>query len=90
MRLKKLCESQCEDFALNLVTAFMKCKNMAKDQNFNLNLSETQMWFIFDIHIALLYKYQEKQKIVVLVRYFFYLSSNVVNQFTFLVERIDL
>lgn len=69
VRLKKLCESHCEDLALNLVTAFMNCKNLAKEQNFNLNLSETQMWFIFDIYIALLYKFQEKQKIVVLVRF---------------------
>ncbi|KAJ8981467.1 hypothetical protein NQ317_006993 [Molorchus minor] len=62
VRLKKLCESQCEDLALNLVTAFMNCNKLSKIQNFNLNATETQMWFIFDIYIALLYKFQEKQK----------------------------
>ncbi|KAJ8950311.1 hypothetical protein NQ318_021170 [Aromia moschata] len=68
VRLKKLCESQCEDLALNLVTAFMNCNKMSKTQNFSLNATETQMWFIFDIFIALLYKFQEKQKIVVLLK----------------------
>lgn len=67
VRLKKLCESQCEDLALNLVTAFMNCNNLSRIQNFSLNATETQMWFIFDIYIALLYKFQEKQKMVVLV-----------------------
>lgn len=67
VRLKKLCESQCEDLALNLVTAFMNCNELAKTQNFSLNATETQMWFIFDIYVALLYKFQENQKIVSLV-----------------------
>ncbi|KAJ8926893.1 hypothetical protein NQ314_020745 [Rhamnusium bicolor] len=68
VRLKKLCESQCEDLALNLVTAFMNCNKLSKTQNFSLNATETQMWFIFDIYIALLYKFQERQKIVVLLK----------------------
>lgn len=81
--MKKLCESHCEDLALNLVTAFMNCKKLSKDQNFNLNLSETQMWFIFDIYIALLYKFQEKQKIVVLVRIRFYCIPKLQNHVIF-------
>ncbi|CAG9855182.1 unnamed protein product [Phyllotreta striolata] len=68
VRLKKLCESHCEDLALNLVTAFMNCNKLSKTQNFSLNATETQMWFIFDIYIALLYKFQDKQKIVVLLK----------------------
>ncbi|VEN60876.1 unnamed protein product, partial [Callosobruchus maculatus] len=62
VRLKKLCESHCEDLALNLVTAFMKCNKLSKSQNFTMHATETQIWFIFDIYIALLYKYQQKQK----------------------------
>ncbi|KAG5895064.1 hypothetical protein JTB14_021031 [Gonioctena quinquepunctata] len=68
VRLKKLCESHCEDLALNLVTAFMNCNKLAKSQNLNLNATDKQMWFIFDIYIALLYKFQEKQKIVFLLK----------------------
>nr|XP_023013434.1 uncharacterized protein LOC111503375 [Leptinotarsa decemlineata] len=68
VRLKKLCESHCEDLALNLVTAFMNCNKLSKSHNFSLNATDTQMWFIFDIYIALLYKFQEKQKIVVLLK----------------------
>lgn len=85
VRLKKLCESQCEDLALNLVTAFMDCYKISKTQNFNLNASETQIWFIFDTYIALLYKFQEKQKIVVLVRIFFSIGF-----FTFVDFRMHL
>lgn len=64
VRLKKLCENHCEDLALNLVTNFLKCKRQAVIQNFNLNATETQLWFIFDIYIALLYKFQDKSKIL--------------------------
>lgn len=88
VRLKKLCESQCEDLALNLVTAFMNCKKLSKEQNFNLNLSETQMWFIFDIYIALLYKFEEKQKIVLLVSDFYQFKSSFVMSLSFSVKRI--
>ncbi|KAL1493032.1 hypothetical protein ABEB36_011174 [Hypothenemus hampei] len=64
VRLKKLCEDHCEDLALNLVTNFLKCKKQATEQNFNLNAAETQLWFIFDIYIALLYKFHNKAKII--------------------------
>ncbi|XP_019765180.2 uncharacterized protein LOC109540997 isoform X2 [Dendroctonus ponderosae] len=63
VRLKKLCENHCEDLALNLVTNFLKCKKQATIQNFSLNATETQLWFIFDIYMALLYKFQDKDKI---------------------------
>ncbi|CAH1153429.1 unnamed protein product [Phaedon cochleariae] len=68
VRLKKLCESHCEDLALNLVTAFMNCNKLSKTQNFSVNATESQMWFIFDIYIALLYKFQHRQTIVVLLK----------------------
>ncbi|XP_060536869.1 uncharacterized protein LOC132708539 [Cylas formicarius] len=64
VRLKKLCENHCEDLALNLVTNFLNCKKLAADLNFTLNATETQIWFIFDIFVALLYKFQDKTKII--------------------------
>ncbi|KAF5294237.1 hypothetical protein FQA39_LY13485 [Lamprigera yunnana] len=63
-RLRKLCESHCEDMALNLVTAFMRCHQMAETQNFNLNATEDQKRFILDVYIALLYKYQKTPEII--------------------------
>ncbi|CAG9759404.1 unnamed protein product [Ceutorhynchus assimilis] len=63
VRLKKLCENRCQDLALNLSTNYLKYKKQATLQNMSLNATDTQLWFIFDIHIALLYKYQEKHMI---------------------------
>lgn len=67
VRLKKLCESQCEDLALNLVKAFMKCYRLSQSENFNLNATETQVWFIFDIYVALLYKFKENDSLLDMV-----------------------
>lgn len=68
-RLKKLCESHCEDLALNLVTAFMCCYRMAETQQFNLNATEEQRWFIFDVYIALLFKFKKTSHILTTVRF---------------------
>lgn len=68
-RLKKLCESHCEDLALNLVTAFMCCYRMAETQQFNLNATEEQRWFIFDVYIALLFKFKKTSLILTTVRF---------------------
>lgn len=67
VRLKKLCESQCEDLALNLVTAFMNCYNLSQTQNFSLNATKIHILFCFDIHVALLYRYNRRSDIVGLV-----------------------
>ncbi|XP_063929223.1 uncharacterized protein LOC135141754 isoform X2 [Zophobas morio] len=64
VRLKKLCESQCEDLALNLVTAFMNCYNLSQTQNFSLNATKIHILFCFDIHVALLYRYNRRSDIV--------------------------
>ncbi|XP_050313058.1 uncharacterized protein LOC126748101 isoform X2 [Anthonomus grandis grandis] len=64
VRLKKLCENHCEDLALNLVINFLKYKKIAVTQHLNLNATETQLWFIFDIYIALLFKFDEKARII--------------------------
>ncbi|XP_044765916.1 uncharacterized protein LOC123322135 isoform X2 [Coccinella septempunctata] len=64
VRLKKLCESQCEDLALNLVKAFMKCYRLSQSESFNLNATEVQVWFIFDIYVALLYKFKENDSLL--------------------------
>ncbi|KAK9890152.1 hypothetical protein WA026_008958 [Henosepilachna vigintioctopunctata] len=68
VRLKKLCESQCEDLALNLVKAFMKCYRQQQLGNFNLNATETQVWFIFDMHVALLYKFKENDSLLEMLK----------------------
>ncbi|XP_044256419.1 uncharacterized protein LOC123006196 isoform X2 [Tribolium madens] len=68
VRLKKLCESQCEDLALNLVTAFMNCYNLSQTQNFSLNATKTHILFCFDIHVALLYRYNRRSEIVALFK----------------------
>lgn len=67
MRLKKLCESQCEDLALNLVTGFMNCYNLSQTQNFSLYATEIHILFCFDLHVALLYKANKMSEIVALV-----------------------
>ncbi|KAF7270211.1 hypothetical protein GWI33_016821 [Rhynchophorus ferrugineus] len=64
VRLKKLCESHCEDLALNLVSNFLNYKKLATTHNYNLNATETQLWFIFDINIALLFKFQKREKML--------------------------
>ncbi|KAK4871758.1 hypothetical protein RN001_015882 [Aquatica leii] len=63
-RLRKLCESHCEDLALNLVTSFMRCHQLAEVQSFNLNATEDQKRFIMDVYIALLYKYKKTPLII--------------------------
>ncbi|KAK5639316.1 hypothetical protein RI129_011808 [Pyrocoelia pectoralis] len=63
-RLRKLCESHCEDLALNLVTAFMRFHQMAEVQQFTINATEDQKRFILDVYIALLYKYKRTHLII--------------------------
>lgn len=63
-RLKKLCEQHCEDLALNFVTSFIRCLRLAESQQFNLNTTEEQKWFIIDIYIALLFKYKKIPQIL--------------------------
>uniref|UniRef100_A0A1Y1N9Y8 Uncharacterized protein n=1 Tax=Photinus pyralis TaxID=7054 RepID=A0A1Y1N9Y8_PHOPY len=63
-RLRKLCESHCEDLALNLVTAFMRFHEMAEQQNYTINATDDQKRFILDVYIALLYKYKRTRLIV--------------------------
>lgn len=63
-RLRKLCESHCEDLALNLVSAFMQCQEMAEAQHFSMNATEDQKRFILDVYIALLYKYKKAELII--------------------------
>lgn len=66
-RLKKLCESHCEDLALNLVTSYMACCNWAKEKNYNMNVTEDQRRFMLDVYISLLYKFKKTSVIVTTV-----------------------
>ncbi|GJQ66974.1 hypothetical protein Trydic_g21912 [Trypoxylus dichotomus] len=64
MRLKKLCESHCEDLALNLVTAYMRCCKFAESESVNMNLTDDQKRFMLDVYIALLFKYKKTSVIL--------------------------
>ncbi|KAG5883868.1 hypothetical protein JTB14_034915 [Gonioctena quinquepunctata] len=63
MRVKILCESRCQDLALNLVSAFMTCYKALENASSYLNASEDQFWYMFDIHIALLYHFRYRKGI---------------------------
>lgn len=76
-RLKKLCEQHCEDLALNFVSAFIRCLSLAESQQFNLNTTEQQKWFIMDIYVALLFKYKKFPQILKAV------STNQLSQIVF-------
>ncbi|XP_018329586.1 uncharacterized protein LOC108739956 isoform X2 [Agrilus planipennis] len=68
MRLKMLCESHCEDLALNLATTCLQCYKVAEEQNFNINATEDQKRFILDTYIALLFKFKKTSTIIVILK----------------------
>ncbi|KAK9758472.1 hypothetical protein QE152_g475 [Popillia japonica] len=68
MRLKKLCESHCEDLALNLVTAYMRCCKYAETQKVSMNLTDDQKRFMLDVYIALLFKYKKTSVILSILK----------------------
>nr|CAH7759388.1 unnamed protein product [Callosobruchus chinensis] len=61
IRLKKLCESRCQDLALNLATVFMDCCAIAK---INFNGTDDQICYIYDILIALLHKFHFNDELI--------------------------
>nr|CAI5869291.1 unnamed protein product [Callosobruchus analis] len=61
IRLKKLCESQCEDLALNLATVFMDC---CANASVTFNGTDDQICYIYDILIALLYKFHHNDELI--------------------------
>ncbi|VEN39325.1 unnamed protein product [Callosobruchus maculatus] len=67
IRLKKLCESQCEDLALNLAKVFMDCCVIAKS---NFNGTENQIRYIDDILIALLHKFHQNDELIAKMKSF--------------------
>ena len=84
MRLKKLCESHCEDFALNLVTSYMRCCDYAESHKIYMSLTDHQMKFILDVYIALLYKFKKTYAIVSkvsLTKHIKYLNDISTTQF---------
>lgn len=64
MRLKKLCDSRCEDLALRFAKACMRCLRMKEKHNFHLLTTQDQKRYILDIYIALLHKYKQTQEII--------------------------
>lgn len=63
VRLMKLCNSRCEDMAINLAAAFIDSFYLSCEMNEILQATHAQVWFIFDMSISLLYKYGNRQKI---------------------------
>lgn len=57
VRLMKLCERRCEDMALNLATAFIDSFYLSGGLNKMIKATHSQVWFIFDVFICLLYKF---------------------------------
>nr|CAH7712530.1 unnamed protein product [Callosobruchus chinensis] len=65
IRLKKLCESRCQDLALNLATVFMDCCVIAK---INFNGTDDQLCYIYDILIALLHKFHFNDELIAKIK----------------------
>lgn len=64
MRLKKLCDSRCEDLALRFANACLRTLRMPESQNFNVVTTEDQKRYIIDVYIALLHKYKRTHDII--------------------------
>lgn len=64
MRLKKLCDSHCEDLALRFANACLRCLRLPESRDFHVITTEDQKRYILDIYIALLHKYQRTQEIL--------------------------
>ncbi|CAG9863019.1 unnamed protein product [Phyllotreta striolata] len=67
IRLMMLCKSNCEDLALNLVTAFLK---YLKSEHFKDDccVSAEQKWFIFDMKLVLLYKFKDVDELESMIK----------------------
>lgn len=64
MRLKKLCDSRCEDLALRFSNACLRCLRSPESSKFHVVTTEDQHRYILDIYIALLNKYMRTYDII--------------------------
>ncbi|XP_046406696.1 uncharacterized protein LOC124171566 isoform X2 [Ischnura elegans] len=63
MRLETLCDSKCEDLALNLARACVQCLRSA-DTRFRDACTQEERYCILDLYIILLYKFKNVQEII--------------------------
>lgn len=62
VRLMKLCEARCEDMAMNLAAAFISSLHLSFVTDEMITATHAQVWFIYDLYIALLYKFRNLTK----------------------------
>ena len=67
-RLEMLCDSKCEDFALELVAVCRKCVQQAEDSRFVQSCTPSQKEYWHDLHIALLYRFKKNDEVVLLLK----------------------
>lgn len=63
VRLMKLCECRCEDMAMNLAVAFINSLYFSSETKKIIPTTHSQVWFIFDVYVSLLFKYNHRQKL---------------------------
>lgn len=68
VRLMKLCESRCEDLAINLANAFIDSLHLSYDNNEAIEATYSQVRYIFDVFVCLLYKHSIQPKLFVVLR----------------------
>ncbi|GLV43283.1 uncharacterized protein CBL_14039 [Carabus blaptoides fortunei] len=89
MRLKKLCDSHCEDLALRLANACLRCLRLPESQHFLAVTTEDQKRYILDIYIALLHRYKRTHDIInELKRLTLEEGLQLVHRFT--IKRVEL
>lgn len=68
MRLELLCESRCEDLAMKLAEVCLRCLHLPGSR-FRENVQESQLDYIRDIYLALLFRFKRSQDIIAEVRF---------------------
>lgn len=63
MRLEMLCESKCEDYALRLAEACLRCLRLPGSR-LQQESAQDQMDYIMDIYLALLFRFKRSQDII--------------------------
>lgn len=65
IRLEMLCEAKCEDIALKLLTVCRKCLQDPTDSRFLESCSALQQEQWLDLHVALIYGFDERREEVI-------------------------
>lgn len=68
VRLMKLCDSSCVEMAINLATAFLETFYISRATTEMTQTTSSQVWFIFDVLISLLFKSGNIQRVLQMLR----------------------